>query len=48
LYPAVQLQAASLAYIDIFMVLCIGAAIMFVLTFFLEKNDPSGAKPAVE
>jgi DHA2 family multidrug resistance protein len=48
LYQAVQLQAASLAYIDIFMVLCIGAAIMFVLTFFLEKNDPSGAKPAVE
>jgi len=45
LYQAVQAQAASLAYIDIFMVLCVGAGIMFFLTFFLEKNDPSGAKP---
>ena len=35
-------QAASLAYIDTFMVLCVGAAIMFFLAFILKKNDPGG------
>ena len=35
-----QAQAASLAYIDTFMVLAVGAAIMFFLTFVLKKNDP--------
>ena len=38
----VQAQAASLAYIDTFMVLAVGAAIMFFLTFILKKNDPGG------
>ena len=38
----VQAQAASLAYIDTFMVLAVGAAIMFFLTFVLKKNDPGG------
>jgi MFS transporter, DHA2 family, multidrug resistance protein len=42
IYQAVQAQAASLAYIDTFMVLCVAAAIMFFLSFFLEKNDPGG------
>jgi DHA2 family multidrug resistance protein len=42
IYRSVQNQAASLAYIDTFMVLCIAAAIMFFLSFFLEKNDPGG------
>ncbi len=42
IYRALQAQAASLAYIDTFMVLSVGAAIMFCLTFFLEKNDPGG------
>ena len=42
IYQALQGQAASLAYIDTFMVLCIGAGIMFCLTFFLKKNDPGG------
>jgi DHA2 family multidrug resistance protein len=40
-YRSLQAQAATLAYIDTFMVLCIGAAIMFSLTFFLKKNDPN-------
>jgi MFS transporter, DHA2 family, multidrug resistance protein len=48
IYQAMQVQAASLAYIDIFMVLSVGAAIMFVLTFVLKKNDPGGARPAAE
>ncbi|HTW31942.1 MAG TPA: DHA2 family efflux MFS transporter permease subunit [Candidatus Sulfotelmatobacter sp.] len=42
IYQSVQAQAASLAYIDTFMVLCVAAAIMFCLSFLLEKNDPGG------
>ena len=42
IYQAVQQQAASLAYIDTFMVLSIAAGIMFVLSFMLRKNDPGG------
>jgi MFS transporter, DHA2 family, multidrug resistance protein len=49
IYRTLQNQAASLAYIDTFMVLCIGAAIMFCLTFVLKRNDPhGGARVAVE
>src|SRR6202167_1691691 len=40
IYQTLQAQAASLAYIDTFMVLCVGAGIMFFLAFLLEKNDP--------
>ena len=40
IYQSLQAQAASLAYIDTFMVLCVGAAIMFGLAFVLKKNDP--------
>jgi DHA2 family multidrug resistance protein len=42
IYQSLQAQAASLAYIDTFMVLCVGAAIMFGLAFLLQKNDPGG------
>jgi DHA2 family multidrug resistance protein len=42
IYQRVQSQAASLAYIDTFMVLAVGAAIMFCLTFVLKKNEPGG------
>jgi DHA2 family multidrug resistance protein len=42
IYQAVQAQAATLAYIDTFMVLSVFAAIMFFLSFVLEKNDPGG------
>lgn len=42
IYQSLQAQAASLAYIDTFMVLSVGAAIMFFLSFFLRKNDPGG------
>jgi MFS transporter, DHA2 family, multidrug resistance protein len=42
IYQAVQNQAGTLAYIDTFMVLAVGAAVMFCLTFFLKKNDPGG------
>jgi MFS transporter, DHA2 family, multidrug resistance protein len=42
IYAGLQAQAATLAYIDIFMVLAVGAAIMFCLAFLLTKNDPGG------
>jgi MFS transporter, DHA2 family, multidrug resistance protein len=42
IYQSVQVQAASLAYVDTFMVLAVGSAIMFFLAFILKKNDPGG------
>lgn len=42
IYQGLQAQAATLGYIDTFMVLAVGAGIMFVLAFALKKNDPSG------
>jgi DHA2 family multidrug resistance protein len=42
IYQSVQRQAASLAYIDTFMVLSVAAGIMFLLSFMLKKNDPGG------
>jgi len=42
IYQSLQAQAASLAYIDTFMVLSVGAAIMFFLSFLLKKNDTRG------
>jgi DHA2 family multidrug resistance protein len=46
-YRGLQAQAATLAYIDVFWILSIGAAIMFVLSFFLRKNDPKSGGEAV-
>ena len=47
-YQVVIGQATTLAYIDTFWVLCIGAAIMFVLSFALKKNQPgAGGEVAV-
>jgi MFS transporter, DHA2 family, multidrug resistance protein len=45
-YQAVQAQATTLAYIDTFFILAVGAAIMFFLSFLLEKNDPHGGGEA--
>ena len=42
IYELVQAQAASLAYVDTFMVLAVGSAIMFFLAFALKKNTPGG------
>jgi MFS transporter, DHA2 family, multidrug resistance protein len=42
IYQQLQIQAATLAYIDTFMVLAVISAIMFVLSFVLRKNDPGG------
>ena len=37
-----QAQAATLAYIDTFKVLAVGAAIMVLLAFMLKRNEPGG------
>jgi DHA2 family multidrug resistance protein len=39
IYRSVQRQAASMAYIDMFMILCVCAGVMFFVSFFLKKND---------
>jgi DHA2 family multidrug resistance protein len=47
IYQGIQAQAGSLAYIDTFMVLSVGSAIMFFLAFILKKNDLGGGKSLV-
>jgi MFS transporter, DHA2 family, multidrug resistance protein len=41
IYRLVNQQAHTLAYMDTFWVLALLSAIMFVMAFFLKKNDPS-------
>jgi DHA2 family multidrug resistance protein len=49
LYRALIAQATALAYVDAFWLLCVGAAIMFVLSFALKKNEPgAGRQAAIE
>ena len=47
IYRSLQSQAATLAYIDMFWILAVVGAIMFVLSFFLKKNDPRAGGEAV-
>jgi MFS transporter, DHA2 family, multidrug resistance protein len=48
LYGALIGQATTMAYIDTFWVLCVGAGIMFLLSFVLKKNQPgAGGEVAV-
>jgi DHA2 family multidrug resistance protein len=42
IYGLMVQQATTLAYIDTFWVLAIGAGIMFLLSFALRKNEPGG------
>jgi DHA2 family multidrug resistance protein len=42
IYQAIQAQASAAAYIDTFMVLAVGSAMMIFLAFILKKNDPGG------
>jgi DHA2 family multidrug resistance protein len=46
IYREVQAQAATLAYIDTFWILAVGATIMFFLSFLLKKNEPGGGGEA--
>ena len=40
LYRELLRQATTLAYIDTYWILAIGAAVMFLLSFALKKNEP--------
>jgi hypothetical protein len=40
-------QAQTLAYLDTFMVLAVGAGIMFLLSFAVRRNDPRGGGAVV-
>jgi MFS transporter, DHA2 family, multidrug resistance protein len=40
LYRALIAQATTLAYIDMYWILAIGGAVMFLLSFALRKNEP--------
>jgi len=42
LYQALIGQATTLAYIDTFWVLAVGAGIMFLLSFAMRRNEPGG------
>jgi DHA2 family multidrug resistance protein len=41
MYLSLQAQAQTLAYLDTFMVLAVGAGLMFLLAFVVRTNDPS-------
>jgi DHA2 family multidrug resistance protein len=47
-YRTIFVQASTLAYIDTFWVLAVGAAIMFVLSFALKKNELGGRRVAMD
>ncbi len=46
-YNTVIREATTLAYIDMYWILAVGAAVMFVLSFVLRKNDPRAGGPAM-
>ncbi|MGA2420237.1 MAG: DHA2 family efflux MFS transporter permease subunit [Candidatus Acidiferrum sp.] len=48
IYEVVQAQAATLAYVDCFMVLAVAGGIMFFLAFTLGKNEPGGGHVIAE
>lgn len=48
IYGGIISQATTLAYVDVFALLAVLAALMFALTFALKKNEVSAAHTAVE
>jgi MFS transporter, DHA2 family, multidrug resistance protein len=49
IYQLLGAQAQTLAYLDTFMVLALGAGIMFLLSFLVRRNDPrTGGAVVVE
>jgi DHA2 family multidrug resistance protein len=47
LYRTVRDQASALAYVDTYAILAVGAAIMFLLSFALRRNQPGAGEVAV-
>ena len=41
-YRTVIAQATTLAYVDTFWILAVGAGVMFLLSFALRRNEPGG------
>jgi DHA2 family multidrug resistance protein len=49
LYATLQLQAATMSYVDTYWILTVVACLMFLLSFTLKKNNPNPAeKPILE
>jgi len=48
IYAEVQAQAACLSYVDIYKVLAVCSAIMFLLAFTLKKNELGGGRVVLE
>ncbi len=48
IYRTVIAQATTLAYVETYLVLAIGAAVMFVLSFTLKKNELGGRRVVME
>jgi len=46
-YRTVRDQASALAYVDTYAILAVGAAIMFLLSFALRRNQPGAGEVAV-
>lgn len=47
-YRSLIAQANVLAYVDTYVILALGAAIMFALSFALRKNEPAGRRVVME
>ena len=45
-YQTVIAQATTLAYVDTFWILAVGAGVMFLLSFGLRRNEPGGGPAA--
>jgi len=48
MYQSVIAQATTLAYVDMYKILGVLAAIMFVLSFALKKNQPGGGRVVLD
>jgi DHA2 family multidrug resistance protein len=46
IYQSLMAQAATLSYLDAYVVLAVGAAAMFFLSFLLKSNNPRAAEQA--
>jgi DHA2 family multidrug resistance protein len=44
IYQAFMMQAAAMSFIDVYVTLGIGSAVMFFLSFLLKSNDPKSTE----
>jgi DHA2 family multidrug resistance protein len=44
IYRSLMMQAAALSFIDAYVILGIGSAVMFLVSFLLKRNDPRKAE----